>query len=76
MTRESKKYVFICLLASILWLQPWESPEEKISDEWDACNSKYNNKCAYIGSQFETNTIEMGLSVLIHGRGNGERYPD
>jgi len=50
-----------------LWLQPWETPAEKISDEWSNCQSKYNNQCSYVGNKFKTNRFEMLISEKIHG---------
>ena len=60
-------YALIAAGLLILWLQPWESPVEKISDEWKNCNSKYNKQCAYVGKKFKTNSFEMLISEAIHG---------
>jgi len=59
--------VLVFIILSILWLQPWESPIEKIRDEWKSCHSKYDGKCSYIGEKFKTNFFEMYVSEEIHG---------
>ncbi len=55
------------IIIFILWIQPWESPAEKISDEWKNCNSKYSKQCSYVGKKFKTNSLEMFVSETIHG---------
>jgi hypothetical protein len=59
--------VFAALILFALWLQPWESPAEKVSDEWKNCNNKYDGQCSYIGKKFKTNSLEMFISESLHG---------
>lgn len=51
-----------------LWLQPWETPYKKVSDEWSRCNAKFNGKCSYIGKKYQTNSFEMTISEAIYGQ--------
>jgi hypothetical protein len=61
------KVFFVLSTLFILWLQPWETPVEKISDEWKSCNSKYDGKCSYVGEKFKTNSFEMLVSTILYG---------
>ena len=59
--------IMAVLTLFVLWMQPWESPVEKISDEWKNCNNKYDGQCSYVGKKFKTNSFEMFISETIHG---------
>ena len=62
------KVIIVLLALFILWIQPWESPAEKISDEWKKCNNKYAGHCSYVGKKFKTNSFEMAVSEFLHGK--------
>ena len=70
--RQRKKRLLFTGMISVLtltiWLQPWESPSNKLGDEWVNCNRKYNGQCSYIGNQFKTNDVEMYISEFFHNK--------
>lgn len=65
--KNAIKPILICVsILFILWLQPWESQYEKLTDEWTSCNKNYNGQCHYIGDKFKTNSLEWAVSGIIH----------
>lgn len=65
--QDVTKLIFICsTILFILWLQPWESQYEKLTDEWKSCNASYSGQCHYIGNKFKTNSLEWAVSGIFH----------
>ena len=60
-------YLIVTGVLAAMFFQTWETPREKVRDEWRSCKMEFDNKCDHVGVRFETGYIELLLSEAVHG---------